>query len=223
MADAKDEIFEAINAGDADRIKALLEQEPALTAARDESGVSAIMQALYRRQTEMVDALLAAGPELDLFESVSLGRTEAVRAMLDEEAALATAWSADGFTALHFAAFFNGEDSARLLIDRGADVNAVARNDMAVAPLHSAVASDARGVAELLLNARADSNARQQGGWTALHAAAKHGKREWVDLLLSHGADPSIASDDGKNAAEMAKDAGRQELAERLRAHGGGE
>ena len=75
-----------------------------------------------------------------------------------------------------------------MLLDRGADPNAVSRNPMAVQPLHSAAASRAVGIITMLLDHGADVNARQQGGWTPLHAAAIFGDLALVELLLKNGA-----------------------------------
>ncbi|MBA2300656.1 MAG: hypothetical protein H0W22_07790, partial [Chloroflexi bacterium] len=47
MATAAD-MIEAINAGDAARVGAIITEEPALVAARDAAGVSALMLARYR-------------------------------------------------------------------------------------------------------------------------------------------------------------------------------
>ena len=66
------------------------------------------------------------------------GKADKVSAILEAESEAAKSWSADGFTALHFAAFFNHAEIARDLIRHGADVAAVARNPMKVTPLHSA-------------------------------------------------------------------------------------
>ena len=82
---------------------------------------------------------------------------------------------ADGFTALHLAAFFGGAAVARRLLDAGADPDAVARNPMAVRPLHSAVAGGQVEVALALIAAGADVGARQRHGWTPLHGAAQAG------------------------------------------------
>ena len=84
----------------------------------------------------------------------------------------AKAFSADGFTALHFAAFFNRPDVAALLIARGADVDAVTRNPMRVRPLHSAATVRASAVVAALLAHGADPNAPQEQGATVLMSAA---------------------------------------------------
>ena len=96
-------------------------------------------------------------------------------------------------------------------------MRAVARNPLAVQPLHSAAAGSHAGIVQALLEVGADANARQSGGFVPLHAAAQNGDAATSELLLAHGADPSIGNDDGKTAADFAGDAGHEELARRLR------
>jgi ankyrin repeat protein len=55
-----------------------------------------------------------------------------------------------------------------------------------------------------LLEAGADPNVRQQGGYTPLHTAAHNDDAELARLLLDHGADPAVKTDDGQTAADMA-------------------
>jgi uncharacterized protein len=178
--------------------------------------LSEILQALYEGDEARVAVLLAEDPELDLFEAAALGRTERVAQLVDEDRARAQAWAEDGFTALHLAAFFRHPDTARLLVEHGARVDAVARNEMSVQPLHSAVAARQEETSALLLDRGADANARQRGGFTPLHGAAQHGDDVLVELLLRHGADPGLATDDGRAAADFARAGGHDALAERL-------
>jgi ankyrin repeat protein len=174
---------------------------------------------VYRGDEARVDELLAAGPELDVFEASALGRTERVGELLDADPGLVSAWTEDGFTPLHLAAFFRRPDTARLLVDRGALVDVVARNDrLRVTPLQSAAAAREEETAALLLERGADPNARQLGGFTALHAAAQNGDGPLAELLLAHGADPALGADDGRTAADFARDCGHAALAERLAA-----
>ena len=104
---------------------------PALATVRDRDGVSAIMRSRYRFDRATTDALLAVDPDLDVFEATALGYIDRLRERLDEDPARALAFSADGFTALHFAAFFGKAEAARLLLSEGAAVGAVSRNEMA--------------------------------------------------------------------------------------------
>lgn len=211
------EIFEAIESGDVARVRELVAAEPAVASVRGADGVSVLLQARYRFQLEIVDALLAAAPDLDVFETAALGQTERLRELLDADSALAHAWSADGFTPLHLAAFFGHEQGARLLLERGADPQAVARNPLRVQPLHSAAAGSHAEIVGALLEAGADPNARQEGGFVPLHAAGQNGDAETARLLLAHGADPELPTADGKTAADFARAAGHAELAQSLR------
>lgn len=211
-------LFEAIGAGDAGRVRRLVEAEPALAGARDERGVSAVRQARYRMRQDVVDLLLAAGAALDIFDAAALGRVDRVRELLDADPALARAASGDGGTALHLAAFFGSAGAVRLLLERGADVGAVAEGFNRVQPLHSAVASRRPEVVLPILERGCDVNARQAGGFTALQAAAHAGMGETVEALLRRGADPAMANDQGKTAAELAREAGHAAIAARLEA-----
>ncbi len=179
--------------------------------------MSEILAAVYRGDQPRVDELLAEGTELDVFEAAAVGRTGRVEELLDAEPGLVSAWADDGFTPLHLAAFFRHPATARLLVDRGALVDVVARNEqLQVTPLQSAAAARQEETAALLLERGADPNVQQRGGFTALHAAAQHGDEPLAELLLSHGADPALAADDGRTAADFARDGGHTELAARL-------
>src|SRR5918994_744555 len=59
--------------------------------------------------------------------------------------------------------------------------------------------------AELLLDAGAEPDARQQLGYTALHAAAQNDDEALAVLLLRHGADPSLRNEQGATARSIAE------------------
>ena len=84
-----------------------------------------------------------------------------------------TAFAADGFTALHFAAFFGKAEAARLLLEAGASTARLQHNDFANQPLHAAAAGRHIEVCRVLLAAGADVNATQHGGYAPLHEVAR--------------------------------------------------
>ena len=115
------------------------------------------------------------------------------------------------------AAVYGDLSSLRLLIDRGADVNAT---NAAGANALMRAAVDHRKVA-LLLDSGAEVNARSALGNSALMLAA----RPWnshraVELLLSHGADANATNQFGATAL-MAAAAGGDEESVRLLIHHG--
>jgi ankyrin repeat protein len=207
------DLIAAIKGNDIARAKELLRANPALANERDENGVSAIMNARYRGQAELVELLVTSGVALDAFEATTLGNTVQLAQLLDRDPKQVNGWSPDGFTPLHLACFFGQEQVARMLLDRGADPTAVAQNPMRVQPLHSAAAGRQLGIVRMLLERGATVNARQHLGWTALHEAANQGNREMAETLLRHGADPSLGNDDGKTSSDVAADRGHTELA----------
>ncbi len=178
---------------------------------------SPILTALYHNQREEARRL-ADATALTIWEAAAMGRDERVRELLDGDPSLAMAWSVDGYPPVGLAAFFAGASTVRLLLDRGADVGAAARNAMKVQAIHAAVGSRNADSVALLLERGADVNARQQVGYTPLMGAAAAGRADIVELLLEKGADRALVSDDGKTAADVAREHGHAALAERLAA-----
>jgi ankyrin repeat protein len=211
------ELLAAVTAGDAARVGVLVAGDPSLASARGEDGLSAVMLARYRFDRAVTDILLAADPDLDVFEAAALGYVDRARERLLEDPAAAEALSPDGFTALHLAAFFGKAEAARLLLEHGARVDAYTRNPLANQPLHAAAAGKHVEVCRILLAAGADVNATQHGGFTPLHEAAQHGDVEMSELFLSAEADPAALTDAGETPGDLAAAAGHVDLARRLR------
>ena len=209
---AHPDVISAVQAGDAGKVRSLLQNDPSLAAAKDASGVSALMFAFYYRRAEIADLLLSAKPDLDIFEATAAGKADKVSEMLKNDPASAKSWSADGFTPLHLAAFFGRAEIARILIRNAADVSAASKNAMKVTPIHSAAAAHNREIVRLLLENDAPADVQQEGGWTPLHEAAQNGDVEMTRDLLQHGADPQARSNDGKNPADMAAAKGHEEI-----------
>jgi ankyrin repeat protein len=153
---------------------------------------SEILQALYTGDDDKAQALLREQPQLDIFEAAAVGASERVRELLREHQDAANAWAEDGFQPLGLAVFFGHPETARVLLDAGAEVNSASRNDFAVMPLHSACAVGDPGkryeLARLLLERGADPNARQKDDFTPLMAADQHGDERLRELLVQHGA-----------------------------------
>ena len=213
-----DEIFEAIKAGDADRVSALVAGDSSLATARNEQGISAIMWALYNQRRDLAALVSAAQPSLDVMEAAALGRIAALSELVSEDPARVGEHSADGFTPLHLAAFFGQPAAVEWLLERGAAPNAVARNPTMVQPLHSAVASGVTESVVALVDGGADVNATQQGGWTPLQAAAMHNQLDMVRSLLAAGAEVAQQADDGKTAIGLAEAGGHDEMVKLLQA-----
>jgi uncharacterized protein len=145
------------------------------------------MQALYWGDDETAHRL-AETAELDVFEAASLGDVARLRYLLHGEPAMAQARSDDDFTALHYAAFFDGPEAARLLLEHGADANAFADNELGVRPLNSAAAAGRHEVAAILLEHGADPNAPTRRGFTPLDAARENDNEKLAELLRANGA-----------------------------------
>ncbi len=209
--------FELLQEGDADGLRQILEQDPAASEARDAAGVSLLMHSLYRGRRDLAELIASKRKVFDIFEATALGRLDRVKECLRDTSAINSrsidSRSKDGFTALHFACFFGQPEGARLLIENGAAVDAVAANPTQVMPLHSAASARNLEAARLLLEHGAPVNARQQGGWVPIHAAAQNGDRAMVELLLKHHADAKLANDEGKTPAAVAKEKGHEAIA----------
>jgi ankyrin repeat protein len=212
-----EELLAAITDRDDARVRELLAWDPTLADARDDSGVSALMLSRYHGAPDATKAIRAARAELDVFEAATLGDVDRLHDLLHEDSSLLTARSPDDATALHFAAFFAQPETSRLLIDHGADVHAVSPTFGNVTPLHSAAAGGSAEIVHLLLEAGADPNVRQNGGFTALHAAAQNGDLVMTRDLLDHGAEVDPSTEDGRTALAIAEEQGHDEVAALLR------
>ena len=209
--------FELLRTGDADGLRQILEQDPAASEARDAAGVSLLMHSLYRGRRDLAELIARKKKALDIFEATALGRLDRIKECLRDTSTIDShsidSRSKDGFTALHFACFFGQPEAARLLVESGATVDAVAANPTQVMPLHSAASARNLEAARLLLEHGAPANARQQGGWVPIHAAAQNGDGPMVELLLKHHADPKLANDEGKTPATVARKKGHEAIA----------
>ena len=103
---ANGDLIEAVHTGDVAAVARLVAEHPERAAERDEQGVSALLHACYLRRQDIVDVLLLRLEALDLLEAAAVGDSGRVERLLGETGVEVDKRSGDGFTALHYAAFF---------------------------------------------------------------------------------------------------------------------
>jgi len=218
--------IDAIKAGEFERVKAMVSADPTLIGARSRSGDSAILTAVYHRQKEIVNLLVARGASLSIFEACAAGELERVERLLGESASGAIGapgvndYSADGWTPLHLAAFFGHARIVELLMAHNADVHARSRSANGNTPLHAALAGNHKFVAGVLIGRGADVNAQDAQGWRPLHLAAANNNMDAIEALIAQGADVHAPNGEAKTALSLATEKNHREAAALLRRFG---
>jgi uncharacterized protein len=210
-------LFDAIRAGDLTSVKSLLDADPSLASAKNDSGVSAVLMSIYTGRREIRDLLLARGASLELHDAAAAGNLDRVKHFVEKNPALSNSCSPDGFPVFALACFFGHLDTARYLAEKGADLHAAAANATGYNALTAAVTAGHTEIVKWLLKRGLDANYRYGPGYSPLLAAAANGHLEIVKLLLAHGADLHATSNDGKSALALATERNHSSVADFLR------
>jgi ankyrin repeat protein len=198
------DLFEAIRTGNLATVQSLLDADPSLASAKNESGASAVLMSVYTGRREIRDLLLSRGATLELHDAAAVGNLDRVTQFVEKDPSLSRSFSPDGFPVVALAAVFGHLPVARYLAKHGADVDAPATNGSGYNALTGAVTSGHTEIVRWLLESRANPNYRYGPGYSPLLAAAANGHLEIVQLLLDHGADLHATSSDGKSALSLA-------------------
>ena len=177
-------LIERAKVGDVDSVREAIRSDPRLLNARLPTGETPLIAALYRGHHAVVNALIDLGTDLDVFAAAATGRVSQLERSLQERAAV-NAYSYDGWTPLHLAAFFGQRDAAALLLDAGADITAISRNGMKNTPLHAATAGKHTDVALLLLSRGADARTVDAGGYTPEKIASENQLQSVLDAIAA--------------------------------------
>jgi ankyrin repeat protein len=200
---ARDRIFDAARAGDIEAVRRAF--AAGLNPATPDRDGRTIFQIAKERRHEAIELLardvqggrIRSGAELEAVQGIATaaqsGDVDALRQRLDARPDLINALAGRGFakaTALHLAAFRNRHEAARLLIARGADLDAREFPDNA-APLHFAAMYGDLDMVRLLVEAGADVEGKGDDtevgilGWATCFRQVRGDVAEY---LLSHGA-----------------------------------
>jgi ankyrin repeat protein len=155
-------------------------------------------------------ARAADAPVADAAEKADWPR---VRALLKDRTDVSAA-QVDGMTALHWAAYHDHAEAAKLLIAAGA--GAKAENRYGVTPLSLACTNGNAEIVKALLAAGADANGALRGGETALMTAARTGRVGPVKALLDAGARVDAKDRKGQTALMWAAAEGHAAVVEVL-------
>ncbi len=128
---AADEIHDAAQQGDLEKIKVLLEKNPGLLEARSENEKTPLHFAAQGGHKEIVELLVEKGADVNaknialetpLHYAAAMGFKEIVTFLISKGAVLSSG-TTNGSTPLHYASNFGNSEIIPVLVDEGADVN----------------------------------------------------------------------------------------------------
>jgi len=193
-------IHDAARKGDANKIKALLQQDPKLVGDKDKNGDTPLHVAALHGQVSAVQALLDAGADVNAKNNYGpftpddlWNKVLATNNHQDPVGVLTvhgndTRYMQNGYTPLHLAIFsIKHKQILELLISKGADVNAQPASG--ATPLFFAVLRDQKDDVQFLLDHGANVNLPDAYGDTCLDMALRLKYESVLPTLVDKGAD----------------------------------
>jgi ankyrin repeat protein len=138
----------------------------------------------------------------EAFKYAQNGDAKSLSSLVRRHPGLLRSTGREGMFLLHCAATWGKVDAVRILLDAGAQVDALDKGRCT--PLHEASSRDNVEVIRLLLDRGANLHARTESGWEPLHQASDGCPRAIAELLLSRGANVNAQTNDGRSALHMA-------------------
>jgi ankyrin repeat protein len=217
-------LFEAIIVDDQDRVRKLLQEEPAL--AKEFAKVPRLERRLphwiYAKDTALHVA--AAGYRVEIAKLL-LKAGANPNAAENHRRSRPLHYAADGYIVSQLWNEKNQVAMIRLLLKAGAEINAQDKNGATA--LHRAVRTRCAAAVKCLLDAGADTTIKNKPGSTAFHLAvqntgrggsgaevAKAAQREIVQVFLARGVSPKVKDENGKSVIQWAKSDWIRELLE---------
>jgi len=202
-ADGETVLMTAARAGQLDAVKVLVSRGANINAHEKFRGQTALMWAAAERHPSVVKFLLEHGAD---WKARSLSRDTQMPKL--SAASSITPMARGGLTALDFAAREGDVESARFLLDAGADINQLDADDTHA--LTIALINKHYTFAKFLLDRGANPNLADSRGRTPLYAAIDARNEDYsalptrkeddplpsveiVQALLDHGANPNAA------------------------------
>jgi len=180
-------LMRCTHTGDPAAVRALVSHGAEVDAVEPEKGQTALMRAVAGRHSDVAHILLEAGAAVDTRSAVVQQlRGTGERSTTSPQGSIY--FDAGGFTPLLFAARHGAVESARVLLEAGADVNDTGADGNSALVL--AAMSGHETLARYLLERGADPDA-DGAGYTALHAAILRTQPDLVEALLARGANPN--------------------------------
>lgn len=186
------EIHDAVKSDNLDRVKSLVQADPALLHAKDQRGNLPLHWAVYRGNVPVVRYLVVQGTN--------------VNAINKEE-----------FTPLHTVALSQHDDAeiAKFLLRHGAEIDAVGRGSCPAGilcarfllsgktPLDLAASNGNSAVAKILIMEGAAPNGGSSD-WRPINYFSQYGLAEMVELVLEKGVSPNTPDINGNTPLHMA-------------------
>ena len=193
-------LVDAARNNDQQAVLALLKQRADVNA-RAHDGATALLWAAHWNDADTADLLIGAGADVNAANDLkttplALACTNGSAALVERllrAGANPNTPIATGETPIITCAGTGSAGAVRLLIAGGADVNAKEPSQHQTALMWAAAERHA-DVVKLLIEHRADLQARTKKGFSALHFAAREGDLESARLLLAAGVDINIRS-----------------------------
>jgi uncharacterized protein len=150
----------------------------------------------------------------DIYDTARKGTVAEAKALIAANPKLVLETNKDGFTALVLAIYRGNNEVAKILIDKGSDINS--HSDMGT-PLMAAIVKGNNEMAKVLIDKKANLNLADANGVTALIYAIQFQNAEAIEMLLKNKADKSHKDKQGKTAFEYAAFSGNETIINQLK------